>query len=97
MNEHEKTIKALMGRDAQLRSAIDQLTYQQKKKNEFTQKSMQHIRVRLTSLKWAIQLFYHNSDVKDSESREQLATIARASSDVVKLVEDLIRTLDDSV
>lgn len=95
MDEYQKTIHSLKERDQKLREAIDQLAYQHKKKNEFTQKSLQRIRVRLASLKWTIQIFHNNAELEDPEERKQLDAIMRASADLLRLAEDLIRTLDD--
>ncbi len=95
MDEYQKTIRELLERDREFRSAIEALRYQHKKKNEFTKKSLSHIRVRLATLKWAIQIFHNNAELEDPENRGELDAIMHAADAALKLSEDLIRTLDD--
>ncbi|MBI1961125.1 MAG: hypothetical protein HYS45_00300 [Parcubacteria group bacterium] len=95
MDQYQKTIRELLERDRELRAALEALRYQHKKKNEFTKKSLQRIRVRLATLKWAIQIFHNNTELSDPENRGELDAIMHAAADALKLAEDLFRTLDD--
>ncbi|MBI2636792.1 MAG: hypothetical protein HYW81_01215 [Parcubacteria group bacterium] len=95
MNEHQKTIRSLLERDRELRTTIDRLAYRYKKRKEFETNALSHLRGRLTSLVWTIQLLRDNAKHEDPGARVRLEVATRAARDARALIEDLIRTLED--
>lgn len=95
MDERDKTIEHLKKRDKKLREAIEQLKFQNKNKREHTQKSLHEIRVNLTSLKWTVHLLSDNIDPRGDERKEHLDAVKQRTAEALRMVEDLIRTLED--
>lgn len=95
MDDKDKTIQSLKERDKKLREAIEQLEYQYKKKREHATSGLHDIRVKLTHLKWAAHLLADNSETKNQERKEQLAAVKSSTAEALRMVEDLMRTLDD--
>ncbi|OJI06411.1 hypothetical protein BK004_03650 [bacterium CG10_46_32] len=95
MDERDKTIQSLKERDKKLRESIEQLTYRHEKKLSHAKSGLHDIRVKLTALKWTVQLLSDNLDADNAEHKNQLAAAKHATADLVRMVEDLGRTLED--
>ncbi|MEK7189224.1 MAG: hypothetical protein AAB671_01870 [Patescibacteria group bacterium] len=95
MDDAEKTIQHLKKRDHDLRDAIEQLTFQNTRKRDHSARSLHAIRVKLTSLKWALQLLEDNTDLKNHKHAGELAAIKHQAAEALRMTEDLQRTLED--
>jgi len=95
MDERDTTIQHLKNRDQKLRDALEQLTFRHAKKNEHAHKGLHNIRVKLTSLKWTTQLLSDNADMQNDDKQVQLNAIVHSTAELVRMVEDLKRTLED--